>query len=72
MTTNLIKQENIGQFNVRVLKDDNNDYTVIYSANGKDLEIYECDNSQEATRDYNTIRRAIRDVLKVIKESLGD
>jgi len=72
MTTSIIKQENIGPFNVRMLRDSNNDYTVIYSANGKDLEIYECDNAQEVTRDYNTIRTAIRDVLKVIKESLED
>lgn len=67
----IIKQQNYGSFNVRIIQNEHGDNTVIYSANGTRLESYDCENDDMADRDYNTVCDTIRNVLAVIRNSLG-
>lgn len=67
----VVKEKTMGPFNVRMIHNEHGDYSVLYSGNGTRLESYDCENYDMADRDYNTVYTAIRNVLAVIKQSLG-
>jgi hypothetical protein len=76
----IVKQQNYGLFNVQIIGSSyetmsgpKEDYTVIYSSNGKNLEEYDSKDYEAAEQDYNTICDAIRNVLHVIRSTVcGD
>ena len=76
----IVKQKNYGLFNIKLIGSSyeaksgpKEDYTVIYSANGKELENYDYPNYDAAHQDYDTIGNAIRNVLHVIRSTVcGD
>lgn len=67
----IVKQQTFGPFNVRILENEHGDYSVLYSGNGTRLEVYDSKDYAEAEQDYQTVCDAIRNVLAVIRQSLG-
>lgn len=67
----IITEKTFGPFNVRILQNEHFEYSVLYSGNGTRLESYDCENYVAAKRDYDTVCDTIRNVLAVIKQSLG-
>lgn len=67
----VVKQQTFAMFTIKLVKNEHDDYSVLYLNGSKQLERYDCVNFDAAQQDFNTVCDAIRNVLNVIKLSLG-
>lgn len=73
MDQSQIIRENIyGSFTVRIMQDKHGKYSVNFSCNETQLQIYDCEDLDHAKRDFNTVCDTMRNTVKIMKQSLVD